>query len=312
MEFLEVHNYLKQFYNDFNIQQVSGRGNSLILKCTNGSESYLIKHYPIDKSWDRQKVEKNTYQCFKKMGIKNIPELKWVDEKNQVTCFEYIEKNKNKISINSVQKSIDNFILSIYTNSDLSLATNDAKEAFFSQKELLEQIQKRVQFLISLNINTLSEHILTIEKLIKKVESFDIEKEILRKKIISPSDFGPHNLIYSVSGQVIFFDFEYGGWDSLYKLLCDFYWHEGFNWTKNQRLNIINKYLIKNDETETFKKINFLMGIKWSLLVLNEFNPEVFAKRSKARGKECNYNDLKGQQLEKSKNILLQLKKFNK
>ena len=47
------------------------------------------------------------------------------------------------------------------------------------------------------------------------------------EKTVSPSDFGFHNCLRNLDGNLIFFDFEYFGWDDPVKLISDFYFNLG-------------------------------------------------------------------------------------
>ncbi len=304
MNFAELNNYLISKDSKSKVYRIEGKGNSLVVRWLSSGVSYLIKLYPTDINWDRQGVEENLYICFKKMGIFNIPKLYWVDKKNNISCFEYINESKTKNYSSEIEISIYEFIYSISNKSNPKINIRHAKESFFSLNELISQIQIRINYLKELKIPELKEHLIKIENGLKKVKLPNIDAELFKKKIISPSDFGPHNLIQATSGRFYFFDFEYGGWDNLYKLLCDFYWHEGFDWSKKRRVLIIDKFLKNKIERKVFNVIKFYMGFKWALIVLNEFNPEIFEKRKAAKGYKFNYRLIKKQQLNKSKKIL--------
>ncbi len=102
-----------------------------------------------------------------------------------------------------------------------------------------------------------------------------VEELPLTQRYVSPSDFGFHNMRKALNGQVLFFDFEYAGWDDPAKLLCDFalqvalplptsYYHV-FQQTALKRLP---------DSTTIARRAELLMPlyrVKWACILLNEF-----------------------------------------
>ena len=122
--------------------------------------------------------------------------------------------------------------------------------------------------------------------------------------IVSPSDFGTHNTILAADGTLWFVDFEYAGRDSLYKLLGDIYWQPGSSLSPRQRVALIAPYLTTAEDKAVFRTLRLLMGLKWSLLVLNEFIPQNLQKRATASSGTLDLQAIKRQQLEKSVRIL--------
>ena len=152
MNFAELNNYLIAKDSKSKVYRISGKGNSLVVRWLSCGVSYLIKLYPTDINWDRQGVEENLYICFKKMGIFNIPKLYWVDKKNNISCFEYINESKTKNHSSEIEVSIYEFIYSICNKSNSKINIRHAKEAFFSLKELICQIQIRIDNLKELKV----------------------------------------------------------------------------------------------------------------------------------------------------------------
>lgn len=94
-------------------------------------------------------------------------------------------------------------------------------------------------------------------------------------RTLSPSDFGFHNAILGTHGNVTFIDFEYFGWDDPAKLIADFLLHPGMKLTKEQKSFFVKKAagIYKNDPTlaNRFAVMYPLLGLKWSLIMLNCF-----------------------------------------
>ncbi|MDI6642162.1 MAG: hypothetical protein QME68_07630, partial [Elusimicrobiota bacterium] len=128
------------------------------------------------------------------------------------------------------------------------------------------------------------------EKLSNQVKSeiekynIPINKEIdISQRKLSPSDVGFHNILKDRSGKLYFLDFEYFGWDDPAKMVSDFLQqpdvpvpHE----YKEFFFESISQELIADKEFKTrFKIIYQLIGLKWCLIILNDFLPGSLEKR---------------------------------
>ena len=130
------------------------------------------------------------------------------------------------------------------------------------------------------------------------------------KLILSPSDFGFHNALYSKNKNLIFHDFEYFGWDDPVKLISDFSHHAAMNLTKEiEQLwfsgvsKIYGKYLLARLQAAWP-----LYGLNWCLIILNEFKDEAWNRRRSADYSKSNLRDEHlAIQLAKSKNKLNEL-----
>jgi hypothetical protein len=118
-------------------------------------------------------------------------------------------------------------------------------------------------------------------------------------RILSPSDFGFHNVLRSES-DLFFVDFEYAGWDDPVKLLCDFacqpdltvkqpqverFWNGMVEWLGGDHLFRYARGLLR------------LYRIKWICIMLNEFLQEGIRRREHAN---VSAPDVRIRQLEKA------------
>lgn len=102
----------------------------------------------------------------------------------------------------------------------------------------------------------------------------------LDRSYLSPSDFGFHNAIER-EHSLYFIDFEYAGCDSLWKLFSDFFAQPAVPVPLHYAAEFLRQPLFDElaQQPATLLQIYQLTQLKWSLLMLNEFLPEVMARR---------------------------------
>jgi len=103
---------------------------------------------------------------------------------------------------------------------------------------------------------------------------------------LSPSDFGFHNALRRPDGGLTFIDFEYFGWDDPVKLTADTFWHPGMSLTAVERARFADGVGAIYGEDVAFggrlTALFPLFGLRWCLILLNEFLPERWARRAYA------------------------------
>ena len=102
-------------------------------------------------------------------------------------------------------------------------------------------------------------------------------------RTLSPSDFGFHNALLQVDGSIVFLDFEYFGWDDPVKLASDFVLHPGMDLTlelKKRFLELMSD-VFGADKTFSMRLRASLplYAMRWTMILLNEFLPERWARR---------------------------------
>jgi hypothetical protein len=99
------------------------------------------------------------------------------------------------------------------------------------------------------------------------------KNKLLRNQmVVSPSDFGLHNIIKS-NKNFFFLDFEYAGLDDPIKLICDFFSQPDQSLSSSQKELFIKKLnFIKYNKLKPFIKV-FLpfYKLKWCCIMLNKF-----------------------------------------
>jgi hypothetical protein len=133
------------------------------------------------------------------------------------------------------------------------------------------------------------------------------------KRTLSPSDFGFHNAIRKADGALTFIDFEYFGWDDPVKLVSDFLWHPAMQLTLAERREFVHGtielYEVDRDFVPRLSACFPLYGIRWCLIVLNEFLPKLWARRAFS-GKGTDWSAAKREQLSKARAILAVVRSY--
>ena len=303
------------------IKKIPGRGNSSIYKViASDKKSYALKYYPdqiLDKR-PRLKTEFSTLCLLHQYNITNVPKAVEKDDDLNMGLYEWINGgNISKPSVDNLDQAID-FVGQLYSLSQKIDGNHIdiASEACLSASQLVNQVENRLLRLKheSKRFQELSTFLeLTFEPLWSDVkdESISIwplesrDKVLaMGKQTLSPSDFGFHNCVKGNDGSLTFLDFDYFGWDDPVKLTADFIWHPAMN--LNRKLidkwimAMLNIFSIEPEFEDRLKAAMPIYGLRWAMIVLNEFLPD-FAKRRREAGRVKNYN------LEKSQKI--QLKK---
>jgi thiamine kinase-like enzyme len=128
------------------------------------------------------------------------------------------------------------------------------------------------------------------------------------KRTLSPSDFGFHNSIKRPGGQVVFLDFEYFGWDDPAKMISDFLLHPAMELNESLKrrfvAGILSGFEGYRDLQERLSVAYPLFGLKWCLIILNEFVPQKLLRRGFAGDGHLDGSQLQAQQLAKAQAML--------
>jgi hypothetical protein len=109
------------------------------------------------------------------------------------------------------------------------------------------------------------------------------------KRAISPSDFGFHNALATADGRLVFFDFEYAGWDDPAKFLCDFLCQPALPIPAELWPLCYARLAPGQPGGVEPERVNLLLPfyqLKWCCILLNEFLPRDDERRQFALGQE--------------------------
>ena len=305
------------------INNIPGRGNSRIQKAVSkDGKQYVLKHYPdrLLDSRPRLKREFEAFQFLRRKNVDSVPKAVRMDEDLNMGLYEWIEgKPVTRPVFDDLQQAVD-FIKRLHNLSqDTSAGCIElASEACLCAVSLIDQIEERHRKLYAVKegfpgLSCFLEQ--TFEPLWEEVRErciyfwpFESRKNSLpiKKQTLSPSDFGFHNALKE-NGKIMFFDFEYFGWDDPVKLTADFSWHPAMDLcpTIAVQWEEAMQALFSND-TDFAMRLQAAMplyGMRWAMIVLNEFLPGFAEWRRNASGNDSrNIENFHNIQLGKAKN----------
>jgi hypothetical protein len=132
---------------------------------------------------------------------------------------------------------------------------------------------------------------------------------------LSPSDFGFHNALRRPSGNLAFLDFEFFGRDDPAKMIADFLLHPAQSLTEEFKRVFAKKILkIFGADSRLAARLEYvypIVGLKWCMIMLNEFVPTDFARREFAARDAVNLSEKKSIQLAKTKAMLAKIMNEN-
>jgi len=264
-------------------------------------------------------------------GINVIPKPLAYDPGRQICLFEHVEGRH--LNVGEVDRShvaqAASFVAAVNHVRDAESARNlpIAAEACFSIEQHLNCVQGRIDRLCSVPaLNDLDHELLAWldreltpvwTKIVEQIHSDVAEATratelTARQRCLSPSDCGFHNALLRPSGELVFFDFEYAGWDDPAKLVCDFFWQQEIPAPRETQSLLLEVLATPDERSELEQRVRLLTlvyGVKWCCLALNEFIAADRTRREFSQS-ETGRDDRRADQLARAKRILAQVQQI--
>ena len=304
-------------------QRVEGRGNSKIFRVETSQGSIALKVYP-DLAVDNRLRRNAEWQALKflQQNKLRVPKPVQTDSDLNWSLIEWIDGSpadpQNQAHLDQAAtfiQSLNQASRAVSSGSVFGLAT----EACLNPSFIETQINNRLVALKSVKDSALREFIdnvvsSTLTRTIEKTRRLMVGNydAILDQRFwtLSPSDFGLHNAIATPQGDLVFFDFEYFGWDDPVKLTADFCLHPGMSLDENAQQQWISEAKkVFADDPNFGVRLNALYplyAIRWALIILNEYRADKIKNRLNAQSRM--QSDIRGAQLrqmEKAKLMLM-------
>lgn len=275
-------------------------GNNRLYRVTAEGRAFALKLYLRDSSdpRDRLGTEFRALEFLTRHGLTCVPSPIARDDAAGAALYSWIDGEPVTSATEADADAAADFLdrLHALRTDGEALAFPPASEACLSGREVWRQIDGRLQrlrtaargdglselagFLDTAFAPALADHGRRAR------DGYDFEADIDAGRItLSPSDFGFHNAL-ARSGRVTFLDFEYFGRDDPVKLVADFLLHPGFACPRAVRGRFLNRARAIYGHDGTFESRLFylypLYGLRWCMILLNEFLPERWQRRAYA------------------------------
>lgn len=277
-------------------EPISQGANNRVYRLKAPSGDYVMKFYfqhPSDTR-DRLGTEFRSLSFLWSNGIRQIPQPLQAWKPHACALYSSVDglARAGPKTDADVEQAAD-FLRTLkrLTASAGSADLKPASEAFFSIKGIVDSLKPRLE---RLNCDDGTPEYAALRRylaenfmpLLNAVEHWMIDHSAERglawdselakdRRTLSPCDFGFHNALRTGAGTMVFLDFEYFGWDDPVKMVADFLWHPGMTLTEAQKESFIERMQEAFGEDPLYRArletLSPLFGLKWCLIMLNEF-----------------------------------------
>lgn len=292
----------------------SGR-NSRVFKVTCGDKIFALKSYPSQTAdpRDRFGTETRALRFYEADANPHTPRLLALDASRGLALMEWIDGHPvNTPETGDIDQAIGFITRTHAAESKGGDTFGLAAEPCLCGEDLdmhlalrLERLSTVAQQEPELNGYLRNELQDILEKARSHAQSDLYSLRLPRhKQSLIPADFGFHNALKTDSGRMVYFDFEYFGWDDPVRLAADFLLHPDMALDEKCRARFHRGMIETFQADEEFEQrllyLSPLYAIRWALILLNEFLPERWQARVFA-GETASWGKMKAAQLEKSR-----------
>jgi thiamine kinase-like enzyme len=303
---------------ELQLQTLRAGGNSRVLLATGQFGERVVKHY-LDDGRRRLQTEYLCCQFLAGQGLP-VPQPELLGAEEQYVVYQRLPGKQlapEQIDAKHIEQLLD-FLARLHALCDRAEGFGAAAEACLTAAEPIAIVERRRQRLSQVDHPELQSFLTEqVDPLCTQLienyrlhEGFTGEPLPRTEQTLSPSDFGFHNALSSADGTLAFVDFEYFGWDDPAKLIADFLWHPAMELPVELKKQFVRGCLQIYPAAcrQRLLQSYSLHGMKWVLLVLNEFLTDDWQRRQFA-GEERQRADRLSEQLEKAKSMLRRIEK---
>lgn len=292
--------------------------NSNIFSVRQGAARYALKRYPsaVEDLRNRLETELGALELMTRHGIRNVPQPVAGDAARGYALLEWIDGEPVTMPIAGDVDAAIGFLTAVdrLRLDEEALQQPLASEACLSGAEVVAQIERRLSRLGAISKSEPTLRSLIEDELRPLLVIFSAGTEAgyaaakmefaaaisPESRTLCPSDFGFHNSLRTPDGTLCFIDFDYFGWDDPAKLVADFLLHPGMDLSdalKRQFFTgVSNLYGRDTAFDERFRLLLPLFGLRWCMILLNEFLPERWSIRRRI-GEQSDWSEVKQRQV---------------
>lgn len=266
-------------------------------------------------------------------GLRRLARPYAMDRTKGCALYAYLEGRKpapDEVTAATVMQSL-RFLAELNAHKGAAAAARlpNASEACFSLEQHVDCLRRRLRRLQTIGADAPLEsqaqrfvdHMLVpaaagyLQAAIDRGRRAGIELEApldACDRCLSPSDFGFHNALAAVNGDLYFLDFEYAGWDDPAKTVCDFFCQPACPApAETYAVFAAEVAAHTQDPVRSRRRFDLLLPIyrlKWCCIMLNDFLPTGAGRRRFALS-GLDALQRKKQQLHKAEEALRQFRR---
>ena len=213
------------------LEPVAGGTNNSVFRIEGARGRALLKisQSKLDDPRDRFRAEKDFYDLLEKLALHGAPRRYAFNQSLGAALYEWIGGSPvaGELGKEALGQAID--FLAAVQQGGRDGGERKASEACFSWAEHEKLIERRLEGLgnqpqeISVFVQRqLRPFWRETKAKLERAKAADFASAGGRR-ILSPGDFGFHNALRVEDGKIVFFDFEYSGWDDPAKTVADIF-----------------------------------------------------------------------------------------
>lgn len=273
------------------VEHLGGGGNSRIYRVTAADgQVFALKSYPslAQDRRDRLGTEFAALAFLSAHPQVMVPRPIACDRTRLLALYEWVDGGRPAVSAGVIDAMLE-FMAAVHGLRDRpgADALPLAIECCLSGAEILRQVRRRLERLRGREDEEALQAFLG-DEVAPVLESLALDDDDLPPglRCLNPGDFGAHNML-AAADRTTFIDFEYFGWDDPTKQVSDVLWHPamllGPELAERFRAGALALYGAADaDFADRLRRVFPAYGLRWIMIILNEFLPERWAVRAHA------------------------------
>ncbi len=293
--------------------RVGGGGNNRLFRVSYAGVTRALKWYPQTEGdpRDRLGVEFAALRFLAAAGIDDVPRALASAPAERCALYEWIDGERVAARDPATVEAMLAFLRRLHAarTAPGAAALPRAAEAVGSWDELCEQVERRFAGLAGAAATEpeLAAFLAGEARPLWTRLTSGTRQPGAGPPTLSPSDFGAHNMLRRPDGRAAFLDFEYFGWDDPVKLVADVLWHPALELDAEAagqfRAGVADIY---RDDASFQERLHVRLpafGLRWALIVCNEFLPDRWERRRLA-GASPDWTAAKARQLALARSLV--------
>lgn len=309
------------------VEPVAGGANNLVFRVTVGGRNILAKAYfqhPGDRR-DRLGAEFGMLDFLWKNGLRCIPEPLFADHERHIGLYQFVEGCRPRPE-EIAWPDIDQLVHLLAEMWRLrkqagSAALPAGSDSSFSMAGFLDNLEGRFRYVanalaaeaapgevhefIQCELSPTLKAVCSFMEHGARASGLDLDALLpLDQRTLNPADHGFHNALRGHDGRLTFLDFEYAGWDDPAQMICNACLQPAVPIPASLQRRFVEILLGRLGNPAVLaarlRLLYPLFGLKWSLIMLNEFLP-ISRERRRFAGAWPENQNRRREQLGKSK-----------